>query len=179
LLRLKGKDRLTRDQWLGDWTYSLQKQDFVLNSQLVTSRRTRTTGKGIRKPECICLQNGGTAVFLYASIHAVPKEGLSCPAQFLTVLHIVRGRRRDSAREITRMEDTSMAKGILPGGKLGNIHNVMVDFDDSLFSLGSDGTWRETADESACDIYRLYRDNSAHFTSIRPRLKEKDSKILS
>lgn len=176
LLRLLGKDRLTWDRWLGDWTCSLQKQGFVLHNEAVTSRRTRVTDKGIRKRECVCLQNGDTAVFLYASIHAIPQGPLPCPPQFAKVLHIVRGRRPDSGRKVKRMEGTPMARGILPEGDFPSIRNVMVDFDDSLFCLDPHGVWRESTDESACDLYRAYRDNSPHFKSIRPHRKNGESR---
>lgn len=172
LKRLKGKDRLTWHQWLCDWSTSLHKIGFTFNSQAMTSKRTAITDHGLRKRECIRLQNGTTAVFLYASVHALPGDQNVDLEPSPTVYHIVRGRRPDASAGARRLEDSSTATGIIPDVDLTGRTGFLVEFDGSLFGLDQHGVWKETTNQDVLALYRGYRANSSHLTKYRPRRRK-------
>jgi hypothetical protein len=171
LKRLKGKERLTGHQWLCDWRTSLQKLGFVCRGELVQSIRSITLDEGLRRKECICLVMGDTAIFLYASIHALPKSQNVDLEPFSNIYHIVRGRRLDSSVGVKRL-DSSIAAGILPKANLDERGKFSVEFNGQLFEPdGTGACWRVTTDDNLLKLYGSYRENSPHFRSIRPYQK--------
>lgn len=170
LKRLKGKERLTWFEWLCDWRTALHKMGFVCRGDLVGSGRSSETNKGVRRKEALCMVNGDTAIFLYASIHAMPKGQNVDLDAFSSVYRVVKGRRPNASAGAKRLDNLSAAVGIIPDADLDAYGCFFVDFDGGLFDV-KDGVWNEAENENLLHLYREYREHSPHYRAIRPYSK--------
>jgi hypothetical protein len=179
LKRLPGKERLNWYQWLCGWRTSLHRQGFRCQGDAWTSRRSSLPGKGTKRKEAICMVKDEIALFLYASVKALPKGKEDQDSQFVKAYHIVRGRRLDPSQGAKRIEGTSTAIGIIPNIALDGCPDFLVEFNGALFEKTKDGVWQESTNEDLVDLYRSYRENSSHIRSIRPYQKEDRKEEIS
>jgi hypothetical protein len=171
-IRLRRKERLTWQEWFQDWYRALHSLGWTCRNQGINPDRLRLTEDELSELSVLYMQKDTTVVHLYPWVETLPRRGticdgwMSCIKPITKVVRIVRGRRPDAVRGVTRVGDGTATR-VIPNWNCTELEPFLVDFDRGLFEPRTNGDWGGAQDEEAQCIYDAYLETSPHLMSFR------------
>ena len=163
---------MTWQEWFQDWYRALHSLGWTCRNQGINPDRVRLTEEELSDLSVLYMQKDTTVVYLYPSVETLPRKGticdgwMSCIKPIKNVIRIVRGRRPEPARGVTRVADGTATK-VIPNWDVTDLDLFLVDFDRGLFEPRINGDWGGAQDDEARGIYDAYLKASPHFNSFR------------